>query len=77
MRNSLRHAMKYSVLACGLFPLLASGQNKPVNDQLLYGVAYYDEYMPYDRLNEDIRMMKAAGINVVRINCPAQYQSTG
>jgi beta-galactosidase len=35
--------------------------------QLLYGVAYYDEYMPYDRLDEDIRMMKEAGINVVRI----------
>jgi Beta-galactosidase len=36
-------------------------------DKLLYGVAYYDEYMPYDRLNKDIEMMKAAGINVVRI----------
>jgi len=36
-------------------------------DQLLYGVAYYDEYMPYDRLSEDIRMMKEAGINTVRI----------
>ncbi|MGG4141989.1 beta-galactosidase [Paenibacillus algorifonticola] len=36
-------------------------------DKLLYGVAYYDEYMPYERLNEDIRMMKEAGINVVRI----------
>lgn len=36
-------------------------------DQLLYGVAYYDEYMPYDRLDEDVRMMKEAGINVVRI----------
>ncbi|GIO84243.1 beta-galactosidase [Paenibacillus faecis] len=35
--------------------------------KLLYGVAYYDEYMPYDRLDEDIRMMKEAGINVVRI----------
>ncbi|HZG55615.1 beta-galactosidase [Paenibacillus sp.] len=35
--------------------------------QLLYGVAYYDEYMPYERLEEDIRMMKAAGINFVRI----------
>jgi beta-galactosidase len=35
--------------------------------QLLYGVAYYDEYMPYDRLQDDIRMMLAAGINVVRI----------
>ena len=37
------------------------------SDKLLYGVAYYDEYMPYDRLDEDIRMMKAANINVVRI----------
>lgn len=36
-------------------------------NKLLYGVAYYDEYMPYDRLHEDIKMMKKAGINVVRI----------
>lgn len=36
-------------------------------DKLLYGVAYYDEYMPYDRLEKDIEMMKAAGINTVRI----------
>ncbi|MBQ7487682.1 MAG: beta-galactosidase, partial [Clostridia bacterium] len=36
-------------------------------DKLLYGVAYYDEYMPYDRLDQDIEMMKAANINVVRI----------
>ena len=35
--------------------------------QLLYGTAYYDEYMPYDRLNRDIDMMKKAGINTVRI----------
>lgn len=35
--------------------------------RLLYGVAYYDEYMPYDRLDKDISMMKKAGINVVRI----------
>ena len=35
--------------------------------KLLFGVAYYDEYMPYDRLNEDIKMMKDASINVVRI----------
>ncbi|MDF2614666.1 MAG: beta-galactosidase [Clostridia bacterium] len=35
--------------------------------KLLYGVAYYDEYMPYDRLHKDIEMMKDAGINVVRI----------
>jgi len=36
-------------------------------NKLLYGVAYYDEYMPYERLDKDIQMMKDAGINVVRI----------
>lgn len=35
--------------------------------ELLYGVAYYDEYMPYDRLDTDIAMMTEAGINLVRI----------
>ena len=34
---------------------------------LLFGVAYYDEYMPYDRLEQDVEMMKKAGINTVRI----------
>ena len=36
-------------------------------EEILYGVAYYYEYLPYDRLKEDIEMMKKAGINVVRI----------
>ncbi|MBQ2667649.1 MAG: beta-galactosidase [Clostridia bacterium] len=36
-------------------------------DKLLYGVAYYDEYMPYERLEKDMEMMKAANINVIRI----------
>lgn len=42
------------------------GQQSTVN-QLLYGVAYYDEYMPYERLARDVQMMKETGINVVRI----------
>lgn len=36
-------------------------------DQLHYGVSYYDEYMPYDRLDKDIAMMKDANISIVRI----------
>ena len=35
--------------------------------ELLYGAAYYDEYMPYVRLDKDVEMMKKAGINTVRI----------
>ena len=36
-------------------------------DNILYGVAYYHEYMPYERLDEDVQMMKEAGISVVRV----------
>jgi len=36
-------------------------------DNVLYGVAYYSEYMPYDRLDKDVEMMQQAGISVVRI----------
>ncbi|MCG6188622.1 beta-galactosidase [Maribellus maritimus] len=36
-------------------------------DNILYGVAYYHEYMPSDRLDEDVKMMKEAGISVVRV----------
>ena len=36
-------------------------------DKIMYGAAYYDEYMPVDRLEKDVEMMLAAGINTVRI----------
>lgn len=36
-------------------------------DKLYYGAAYYDEYMPKERLDKDIAMMKKAKINLVRI----------
>ncbi len=36
-------------------------------DKILYGAAYYDEYMPCDRIEKDMEMMSAAGINVIRI----------
>jgi len=36
-------------------------------ETILYGVAYYPEYMPYDRLDKDVELMKQAGITVVRV----------
>ena len=36
-------------------------------DKPLYGAAYYSEYTPTDRLDEDIRLMKEAGLTVVRV----------
>jgi beta-galactosidase len=50
----------------------AFGQGKPPivpnqMDNILYGAAYYPEYMPYDRLEQDARLMQQAGLNVVRV----------
>jgi beta-galactosidase len=36
-------------------------------DTILYGAAYYTEYMPYERLEQDVQLMQQAGINVVRV----------
>lgn len=36
-------------------------------DHLLFGAAYYDEYMPYDRIDTDMKLLKEAGMNVIRI----------
>ena len=36
-------------------------------DTILYGVAYYPEYMPNDRLDKDVEMMQKTGISVVRV----------
>lgn len=59
-----------------LLPLISiaadnvAGEKKFAADKMgtiLYGVAYYPEYMPYERLDKDVEMMKAAGITVVRV----------
>ena len=36
-------------------------------DHLLFGAAYYLEYLPYDRLETDMEMMERAGMNTIRI----------
>ncbi len=41
--------------------------HRPKMDTILYGAAFYEEYMPYDRLDQDIALMKRAGLNVVRL----------
>jgi beta-galactosidase len=39
----------------------------PKFDTILYGVSYYQEYMPYERLEQDVQLMEKAGITVVRL----------
>lgn len=36
-------------------------------EHLLFGAAYYSEYLPYDRVEKDMEMMEAAGMNTIRI----------
>ena len=36
-------------------------------EKIYFGAAYYDEYMPVSRVDEDMRLMKEAGMNVIRI----------
>ena len=36
-------------------------------ETILYGAAYYPEYMPYERLDQDVQLMQQAGLTVVRI----------
>jgi len=36
-------------------------------DTFLYGAAFYEEYMPEDRLDKDVKLMEQAGINVARV----------
>ena len=35
--------------------------------KLYFGAAYYDEYMPYERMDTDMEMMTKAGMNTIRI----------
>nr|WP_288810351.1 beta-galactosidase [uncultured Sphingobacterium sp.] len=58
---------KNILLFCLMFltALLVEAQYK--FDRPLYGAAYYHEYMPSERLEEDIHLMKNAGLNVIRI----------
>ncbi len=34
---------------------------------MLYGTAYYHEYQPYDRLEDDVKLLREANLNVVRV----------
>jgi len=45
----------------------ADSSATPALPNVLYGAAYYHEYMPYDRLDKDVALMKEAGLNVVRM----------
>ncbi len=61
--------VRVAILALLLLPALFSTLNaeKPKLDTILYGASYYHEYMPYERLDKDVELMKEAGISVIRL----------
>lgn len=40
---------------------------KTTDREILFGAAYYPEYMPWERMDADFEMMKKAGMNVIRV----------
>ena len=56
-----------SVVAAMAAGQRSGAQTLPALDTLRYGAAYYYEYMPQERLEKDVRLMREAGINTVRI----------
>ncbi|HMH15160.1 MAG TPA: beta-galactosidase [Edaphobacter sp.] len=66
-----RISTAFIALAISTLGIYANAQQKTVEpgtlSTVLYGAAYYSEYMPYERLDKDVAMMKAAGLTVVRM----------
>ncbi len=60
-RYSLLLTLSLLVLSCPAATFLEA------NKKLLYGVSYYYEYMPCDRLAQDVEMIRRTGLNVVRM----------
>ena len=56
-----------SAMLCSPSAAQPNKADAPVFSTILYGAAYYHEYMPYERLDKDVAMMKAAGLTVVRM----------
>ncbi len=54
-------------LAAALLFTSAGIAQAPRVNTVLYGASYYHEYMPYERLEQDVQMMEKAGISVVRL----------
>jgi beta-galactosidase len=55
------------VLSCVVVSPPPTCAQTPDRPQLLYGTAYYHEYMPTERLDKDVELMQAAHLNVVRM----------
>src|SRR5580700_5531584 len=73
MSVKLRHTLAAALLTipCVMLPQEQTPPPGALMPNVLYGAAYYNEYMPADlqpgRLDKDVALMKDAGISVVRM----------
>jgi beta-galactosidase len=76
-KRQCRLALAYLLCNFALLPALPAQNTAAPQPTILYGAAYYNEYMPAEadgapalraeRLKRDVALMQAAGINVVRM----------
>ncbi len=66
MKKNMKQSITLLLAAALAVTATATAQQKTF-DKPLYGAAYYSEYTPTDRLDEDVRLMKEAGLTVVRV----------
>jgi len=70
LRDHLSRALASMIVLAGVAAPGQQASPAPSFRTVLYGAAYYNEYMPGDqaaRLEKDVALMKAAGLNVVRM----------
>jgi beta-galactosidase len=60
-------AFYYGLGSAGIKAQTVDSSAIPPMQNVLYGAAYYHEYMPYERLDQDVALMQKAGLTVVRM----------
>ncbi len=62
----MKKTIIFSFILVYMSAFMAISQPAKLNN-ILYGAAFYEEYMPSDRLEKDVQLMQDAGITVVRL----------
>ena len=67
MRGRCAIALVIGMFLAGGRALARPASDPPPFETILYGASYYLEYMPRERLEEDVELMKKAGFSFVRV----------
>ena len=67
MRIAIVRVIVLAAIAIALVSPAGAGAAPPKFGTVLYGASYYWEYMPVERLEQDVRLMEKLGITFVRL----------